>query len=175
MKPLVQLLLAALLAFVSAATVQADKMPARLPTLTEAAEAAGNLDALLMIIEQLGYEQYLLESSSITVFAFTDEAFQALYPSMRESLFSPGNEDLLSDFLVYHIVPDSITAAEVPTAGTQVITLKSAPYSRYHRSTAAFRSMTRLLWSPTSNLPTGCSTSLIACSCFKASRRRYLR
>ena len=125
MKSLVQLLLAALLTFVSAATVQADKMPARLPTLTEAAEAAGNLDALLMIIEQLGYEQYLLESSSITVFAFTDEAFQALYPSMRESLFSPGNEDLLSDFLVYHIVPDSITAAEVPTAGTQVITLKS--------------------------------------------------
>ena len=125
MKSLVQLLLAALLTFVSAATVQADKMPARLPTLTEAAEAAGNLDALLMIIEQLGYEQYLLESSSITVFAFTDEAFQALYPSMRESLFLPGNEDLLSDFLVYHIVPDSITAAEVPTSGTQVITLKS--------------------------------------------------
>ena len=125
MKSLVQLLLAALLTFVSAATVQADKMPARLPTLTEAAEAAGNLDALLMIIEQLGYEQYLLESSSITVFAFTDEAFQALYPSMRESLFSPGNEDLLSDFLVYHIVPETITAAEVPTAGTQVITLKS--------------------------------------------------
>ena len=56
MKSLVQLLLAALLTFVSAATVQADKMPARLPTLTEAAEAAGNLDALLMIIEQLGYE-----------------------------------------------------------------------------------------------------------------------
>ena len=71
------------------------------------------------------YEQYLLESSGITVFAFTDEAFQALYPSMRESLFSPGNEDLLSDFLVYHIVPDTITAAEVPTAETQVITLKS--------------------------------------------------
>ena len=125
MKSLVQLLLAAALTFASAATVQADKMPARLPTLTEAAEAAGNLDALLMIIEQLGYEQYLLESSSITVFAFTDEAFQALYPSMRESLFSPGNEDLLSDFLVYHIVPDTITAAEVPTAGTQVITLRS--------------------------------------------------
>ena len=125
MKPLVRLLLAALLTFLSAATVQADKMPARLPSLTEAAEAAGNLDALLMIIEQLGYEQYLLESSSITVFAFTDEAFQALYPSMRESLFSPGNEDLLSDFLVYHIVPETITAAEVPTAGTQVITLKS--------------------------------------------------
>ena len=125
MKSLVQLLLAAVLTFVSAATVQADKMPARLPTLTEAAEAAGNLDALLMIIEKLGYEQYLLESSSITVFAFTDEAFQALYPSMRESLFSPGNEDLLSDFLVYHIVPETITAAEVPAAGTQVITLKS--------------------------------------------------
>ena len=125
MKPLVRLLLAALLTFVSAAMVQADKMPERLPSLTEAAEAAGNLDALLMVIEQLGYEQYLLESSSITVFAFTDEAFQALYPSMRESLFSPGNEDLLSDFLVYHIVPDTITAAEVPTAGTQVITLKS--------------------------------------------------
>ena len=125
MKSLVQLLLAAVLTFVSAATVQADKMPARLPTLTEAAEAAGNLDALLMIIEQLGYEQYLLESSSITVFAFTDEAFQALYPSMRESLFSPGNEDLLSDFLVYHIVPDTITAAEVLTAETQVITLRS--------------------------------------------------
>ena len=125
MKPLVRLLLAALLTFLSAAMVQADKMPARLPSLTEAAEAAGNLDALLMVIEQLGYEQYLLESSSITVFAFTDEAFQALYPSMRESLFSPGNEDLLSDFLVYHIVPETITAAEVPTAGTQVITLKS--------------------------------------------------
>ena len=125
MKSLVQLLLTAALTFASAATVQADKMPVRLPTLTEAAEAAGNLDALLMVIEQLGYEQYLLESSSITVFAFTDEAFQALYPSMRESLFSPGNEDLLSDFLVYHIVPETITAAEVPTAGTQVITLKS--------------------------------------------------
>jgi uncharacterized surface protein with fasciclin (FAS1) repeats len=125
MKPLVQLLLVALLTFASAAKVQADKMPARLPSLTEAAEAAGNLDALLMVIEQLGYEQYLLEASSITVFAFTDEAFQALYPSMRESLFSPGNEDLLSDFLVYHIVPDTITAAEVPTAETQVITLRS--------------------------------------------------
>ena len=71
------------------------------------------------------YEQYLLESSGITVFAFTDEAFQALYPSTRESLFSPGNEDLLSDFLVYHIVPDTITAAEVLTAETQVITLRS--------------------------------------------------
>lgn len=125
MKPLVQLLLVALLTFASAAKVQADKMPARLPSLTEAAEAAGSLDALLMVIEQLGYEQYLLEASSITVFAFTDEAFQALYPSMRESLFSPGNEDLLSDFLVYHIVPDTITAAEVPTAETQVITLRS--------------------------------------------------
>lgn len=125
MKSLVQLLLAALFTFVSSATVQADKMPARLPTLTEAAAAAGNLDALLMVIEQLGYEQYLLESDSITVFAFTDEAFQSLYPSMRESLFSPGNEDLLSDFLVYHIVPDTITTADIVTGETQVITLRS--------------------------------------------------
>lgn len=65
-------------------------------TLTQAIQAAGLTDTL--------------SKGTYTVFAPTDEAFQALPQGASELLLKPENKDLLRQILSYHVVSGNLTS-----------------------------------------------------------------
>jgi uncharacterized surface protein with fasciclin (FAS1) repeats len=67
-----------------------------------------------------------------TVFAPTDEAFAKLPAGTVETLLKPENKDKLKEILLLHVVPGSVTAADVvklkdaKTAGGKTLTISTA-------------------------------------------------
>ena len=70
-------------------------------TLVQAVEAAGLADTLSD------------SSSSYTVFAPTNEAFNQLPAGTLDYLLQPENQEVLQQVLSYHVLPERITASEI--------------------------------------------------------------
>ena len=70
----------------------------RFDTFTKAVEAAGLTETL--------------NSSTVTVFAPTDEAFARMPEDELDALMQPGNKDRLKAVLSYHVVPGTLTSDE---------------------------------------------------------------
>lgn len=90
--------------------------------------AAGNEDfeILTAAIEAAGLTEALSNSDlSITVFAPTDEAFEALPEGTLEELLLPENRDQLAQLLTYHVVDGKVRSTDL-TSG-EVDTLTGAP------------------------------------------------
>ncbi len=77
------------------------------------AAANGNFTTLVAALEAAGLDGVLASSGSYTVFAPTDAAFAALPAGTVEALL----EDIptLTNILLYHVVPGTVTAADVVT------------------------------------------------------------
>ena len=80
-----------------------------------------NFTTLLAALQAAGLDDDLSESGTYTVFAPTDEAFEALEaanPGILATLLS--DPDALSDVLLYHVIADAVVDAEtaVGLAGT---------------------------------------------------------
>ncbi|MCU0300514.1 MAG: fasciclin domain-containing protein [Candidatus Nanopelagicales bacterium] len=101
------------------------------PTMTEASPeatmaeagtivevAAGNPDftTLVAAVEAAGLAETLSGEGPFTVFAPTNEAFDALPEGVLEALLLPENKDALTSILTYHVLGDEVMAADV-TAG----------------------------------------------------------
>lgn len=85
-------------------------------TLAEAVEAAGLTDSLAT-------------SGPITLFAPTNEAFEALPEGTLDELLLPENQDVLRQVLSYHVLQDEVSAEEattgdVPTVAGETIALQ---------------------------------------------------
>lgn len=100
----------ALVALVAAAGSFAN---ARAADIVETAAAAGNFETLSMALEAAGLVDTLKGEGPFTVFAPTDEAFAKLPEGTLENLLKPENRDQLRSILTYHVVPGSVTAAQV--------------------------------------------------------------
>jgi uncharacterized surface protein with fasciclin (FAS1) repeats len=101
------------------------------PTMTEASPeatmaeagtivevAAGNPDfsTLVAAVEAAGLAETLSGPGPFTVFAPTNEAFEALPAGVLDALLLPENSDALTSILTYHVLPAEVMAADV-TAG----------------------------------------------------------
>lgn len=82
-------------------------------------EGVGSFKTLFAAIEAAGLNESLAKGGPFTIFAPTDEAFEALPEGTVESLLKPENKEKLVAILTYHVV-----AGEVPSS--KVVELKSA-------------------------------------------------
>jgi uncharacterized surface protein with fasciclin (FAS1) repeats len=95
-------------------TNEADEMSEAQPTMNivELAESSGSFTTLLAAAEAAGLAE-ALSTAEVTVFAPTDEAFAALPEGTVEALLA--DTEKLSAILQYHVVPGTVTAAELVT------------------------------------------------------------
>lgn len=79
-------------------------------TIAENAPNASNLTTLVAAVKAAGLVETLAGPGPFTVFAPTNEAFDALPDGTVESLLKPENKDQLTHILTYHVVPADATA-----------------------------------------------------------------
>ncbi|MGD8495978.1 MAG: fasciclin domain-containing protein [Gemmatimonadales bacterium] len=87
-------------------------------TVLEVAGDAGNFETLGAAVEAAGLTATLNGAGPFTVFAPTDEAFDALPAGTVDALLLPENQDQLIDILTYHVVGDDLAAADVIAEAT---------------------------------------------------------
>ncbi len=104
----------ALLAVLGVSSVQAaDCCRAAKKDIVDTALAAGSFKTLAAALGAGGLVETLKGKGPFTVFAPTDEAFAKLPKGTVEGLLKPENKDKLVKILTYHVVPGSVTAADV--------------------------------------------------------------
>jgi uncharacterized surface protein with fasciclin (FAS1) repeats len=95
-------------------------------TIAANAAAAPNLSTLATAVTAAGLADTLSGPGPFTVFAPTDAAFARLAPGTVDTLLKPENKASLAKLLTYHVVPGTLTAADLTarvTAGGGTATL----------------------------------------------------
>jgi len=90
-----------------------------LGSIVDVAREAGSFSTLLTALEAAGLDATLAdEDADFTVFAPTDEAFEALPEGTLDTLLA--DTDLLTDVLLYHVITDSVVGSDtaLSLAGT---------------------------------------------------------
>ncbi len=88
-----------------------------------------NFSTLAQALEAAELADVLATAGPVTVFAPTNEAFEALPEGTLDELLLPANQDLLRQVLSYHVVQQEVTTAnattgEVPTAAGSPLALQ---------------------------------------------------
>jgi uncharacterized surface protein with fasciclin (FAS1) repeats len=89
---------------VGGAPMMADK------TIVENASAASNLTTLVAAVKAADLVETLQGDGPFTVFAPTNEAFEALPAGTVDNLLKPENKEMLTHVLTYHVVPAKATS-----------------------------------------------------------------
>ena len=87
-------------------------MDATKPIAVNAA-AAPNLSTLVAAVKAAGLATTLSGPGPFTVFAPTNDAFTRLAPGTVDRLLKPENKATLAKVLTYHVVPGTITFADL--------------------------------------------------------------
>ncbi|NJL99125.1 MAG: fasciclin domain-containing protein [Synechococcaceae cyanobacterium SM2_3_2] len=74
---------------------------------------AGQFDTLAAALEAADLVEVLQGEGPFTVFAPTDEAFEALPEGTLEELLLPENKDQLVSILTYHVVPGAVLSTDL--------------------------------------------------------------
>jgi uncharacterized surface protein with fasciclin (FAS1) repeats len=85
-------------------------------TIVEVASSNPDFETLVAAVTAAGLAETLSGEGPFTVFAPTDEAFEALPEGVLDALLLPENKDALTSILTYHVVSGEVMAADV-TAG----------------------------------------------------------
>lgn len=95
-------------------------------TITAMAAGSDDFEILTAALEAAGLAEALdSDEVSVTVFAPTDEAFEALPEGALETLLLPENKEQLAQLLTYHVVEGEVYSSDL-TSG-DVTTLSGAP------------------------------------------------
>lgn len=111
-------------ALLLAAAMFASTGPARAANIVETAQSAGQFGTLLAAAEAAGLVETLSEGGPLTVFAPTDDAFDALPDGTVERLLRPENKAQLVAVLSYHVLPRRLTSNMLPHKRIHVRTVK---------------------------------------------------
>lgn len=82
-------------------------------TIVQNASAAPNLTTLVKGVTAAGLGGTLSGPGPFTVFAPTNEAFDRLPAGLLDTLLKPESKPLLTKVLTYHVVPRSLSSAEL--------------------------------------------------------------
>ncbi|PSN10883.1 fasciclin [filamentous cyanobacterium CCT1] len=95
-------------------------------SIAEIAAGDENFEILTAAIEAAGLTEALSNADlSVTVFAPTDEAFEALPEGTLDTLLLPENRDQLAQILSYHVLDGEVLSTDL--ASGEVDTLAGAP------------------------------------------------
>ncbi|MFP4352793.1 MAG: fasciclin domain-containing protein [Puniceicoccaceae bacterium] len=93
--------------------------------VVETAMSSDQFTTLVAAIEAAGLAEALKTADNITVFAPTNEAFEALPDGVLDMLLKPENKEVLVKILTYHVLPAEVPAADV--AAGPANTLEGSP------------------------------------------------
>ncbi|MEM6451273.1 MAG: fasciclin domain-containing protein [Cyanobacteria bacterium P01_D01_bin.105] len=88
------------------------------------AELTGNSDSfeiLAAALEAAELSEVLSGEGPFTVFAPTDEAFEALPEGAIDQLLMPENKDVLIQILTYHVVPGAVLSTDLETGAVETV------------------------------------------------------
>lgn len=102
-----------------------DSTVAETNTVVDVAAGSEDFSILVQAIEAADLAATLASSEAITVFAPTNEAFEALPEGVLDQLLQPENQETLRQVLTYHVLPQPVVAADVTTG--DVPTLANVP------------------------------------------------
>ena len=94
-------------------------------TIVDVAAANPDFETLVAAVTAADLAETLSGDGPFTVFAPTDEAFDALPEGLLDALLLPENKDALTSILTYHVLSGEVMAADV-TAG-EVDTVEGSP------------------------------------------------
>ncbi len=94
----------------------ASETPASPGTIVEVASANPDFSTLVAAVGAAGLAETLSGPGPFTVFAPTNEAFEALPAGLLDKLLLPENKDVLTKILTYHVVAANVPSSDV-TAG----------------------------------------------------------
>ncbi len=104
-------------------------------TIVEVATQAGDFTTLVALVGQANLAETLSGEGPFTVFAPTDEAFEAAADELGVTFEALGqyladNPDVLTQILTYHVVSGEVPAATVLTLGGQSVeTVEGTPFT----------------------------------------------
>jgi uncharacterized surface protein with fasciclin (FAS1) repeats len=81
--------------------------------IVEVAEETPELSVLVEAVAAAGLVKTLEEPGPYTVFAPTNEAFEALGSAKLEELLEPQNKKELTEILTYHVAPEEVSSGEL--------------------------------------------------------------
>ncbi|KAA5800965.1 fasciclin domain-containing protein [Alkalicaulis satelles] len=96
------------------------------PTIVEIASADDTFSTLVAAVTAADLADALAGEGPFTVFAPTNDAFDALPEGTVESLLEEGNRDQLTAVLTYHVVSGRYLAAETPAGTYELPTLQGS-------------------------------------------------
>ena len=96
-------------------------------TIVEVAQGNESFSTLVAAITAAGLGDALSGEGPFTVFAPTNEAFEALPAGLLEKLLLPENKEVLATILKYHVVTGKVMAADV--AAGDVETLEGSTFT----------------------------------------------
>lgn len=97
---------------------------AQAANIVDVAQGAGKFNTLIAAAKAAGLAGALSEGQNLTVFAPTDEAFEALPAGTVENLLKPENKDQLIAVLSYHVLPRELASNQLPHRAIPVSTIK---------------------------------------------------
>lgn len=96
-------------------------------TVVDVAASEEDFSILVEAIEAADLTETLSASGPVTVFAPTNEAFEALPEGTLDELLLPENQEVLRQVLTYHVLEGEVPAADVTTG--EVPTAAGTPIS----------------------------------------------
>ena len=93
--------------------------------LVSTLQGSGHFTILLKAVDAAGLSDTLKSAPNITLFAPTDEAFQALPPSQLAQLLAPKNAPILQKILTYHLVNAKVDSSKIKGAKGPVATVEN--------------------------------------------------
>ncbi len=114
--------------FLAAATATALSLPAMAQDadIIDTAAQAEDFSTLLAAVDAAGLTETLKGEGPFTVFAPTNEAFEALDPDALADLLKPENSEALVAVLSFHVLPGKLMYDDITESG-EVTTIAGQP------------------------------------------------
>ena len=90
-------------------------------TIVDIAASNEDFSTLVAAIEAAGLVEVLSSDGPFTVFAPTNDAFEALPEGALDALLLPENQDVLVQVLTYHVVPEAVMSDELESGDVPTV------------------------------------------------------
>ena len=95
--------------------LDAEEVAAESETIVDVATSSETFTTLVSALSEAELVELLQGDGPFTVFAPTDEAFEALPEGTLDALMEPGNREVLVSLLSYHVVQEELPAEQLET------------------------------------------------------------